>query len=109
MRLLIIGNRGGTNIGECFERAAAGARVEAKLVEARLAMNAPTWLRRFNWHCRGHRPTLLVEFGRAVLNLAGEFKPHVVLATGLAPLDQNCLRALRFRGVVTANYLTDDP
>ena len=109
MRLLIIGNRGGTNIGECFERAAFGAQVEVKLVEAQLAMNAPSWLRRFNWHCRGHRPTLLAEFGTTVLDLATEFKPNLVLASGLAPLDRDCLKALKSGDVLTANYLTDDP
>src|SRR5439155_23144190 len=36
-------------------------------------------------------------------------RPHFVLTTGLAPLSQRALMGIRSLGIVTLNYLTDDP
>ena len=109
VRLLIVVNRGGTNVGECFERAALTAGHEVRLIEARLAMAAPSWLRRLNWHLCGHRPTRLNRFSVEVLSVCCDWKPNVILATGLAPLNHYMLTRVRAAGVVTVNYLTDDP
>ena len=109
VRLLIVGNRGGTNVGECFERAALAAGHEVRLIEARLAMEAPSWLRRFNWHLWGHRPTRLNRFSAGVLSVCRDWQPDVILTTGLAPLNPYVLARMRAAGAVTANYLTDDP
>jgi spore maturation protein CgeB len=109
VRLLIVGNRGGTNVGECFERVALAAGHEARLIEARLAMEAPPWLRRLNWHLRGHRPTRLNRFSGEVLSVCCDWKPDLLLTTGLAPVNHHVLARVRATGAVTANYLTDDP
>jgi hypothetical protein len=109
LRLLIIGNRGGTNVGACFERAARSAGIEVRLVEASSAITAPAWLRRFNWYFRGHRPTRLGTFATGVLRTAAEFKPQVILATGIAPLNRETLARLNSRGIQVLNFLTDDP
>jgi spore maturation protein CgeB len=109
VRLLIVGNRGGTNIGECFERAALAAGHEVRLIEARLAMKAPPWLRQLNWHLCGHRPTRLNRFSVGVLTACRDWKADAILTTGLAPLNSYALAGMRAAGAVTANYLTDDP
>jgi spore maturation protein CgeB len=109
MRILIVGNRGGTNVGECFERAALASGYEVRLLPAQNAMRAPAWLRRFNWHCRGHRPTRLVSFSDVVLDTCVEWRPHVLLTTGLAPVTSESLAPIRSLGIVALNYLTDDP
>lgn len=109
MKLLIIGNREGTNVGGCFERAALAAGIETVLLPSSLAMEAPTWLRCFNWHARGHRPTRLAQFGDRVVSLAGSWGADLVLVTGIAPLDRTTLVRLSTQGIEVVNYLTDDP
>src|SRR5881409_2830225 len=108
-RMLIVGNRGGTNVGECFERAANAQGLDVRLIESRHAMDAPVWLRRLNWHLRGHRPTKLGAFSEAVYQQCTVWRPDVLLTTGLAPLHQRALMGIRSLGIVTLNYLTDDP
>src|SRR5207249_3882693 len=108
-RILIVGNRGGTNIGECFERAAISFGLEVCLLESRRAMDAPSWLRRLNWHLRGHRPTKLGVFSEAVYQQCSAWRPDALLTTGLAPLHQRALERIRSLGILTLNYLTDDP
>ena len=109
MRLLIIGNRGGTNVGECFERAAVSSGVSVRLIEANQAMEAPQWLRRLNWHLRGHRPTRLHPFSDAVRQVCDDLQPHIVLTTGLSPVTGETLARIGSAGVLRVNYLTDDP
>ena len=109
MRLLIVGNRGGTNVGERFETAAADLGLEARLLPSSRAMVAPAWLRHVNWHLRGRRPTRLATFGREVVEACRAWRPAAVLATGLAPLDAGALARIGALGVRRLNYLTDDP
>jgi hypothetical protein len=107
--LLIIGNRGGSNIGESFERAAQGFGLPVSLLESRRAMEGPAWLRRFKWHVLGKRPTRMAEFGKMVTAWCEEFRPKIVLTTGLAPLSGGVLNSIRNMGACCVNYLTDDP
>jgi len=108
-RILIVGNRGGTNVGECFERAANAVALDAHLMESRHAMDAPSWLRRLNLHLRGHRPTRLHSFSDAVYAHCVDWRPDVLLTTGIAPLRAETLLRIRSLRVTTLNYLTDDP
>lgn len=109
LKLLIVGNRGGTNVGECFERAASSLGHEVRLIDARRAMEAPTWLRRFNWHFRGRRPTRLNQFSAEVLKLCRDWTPDLLLATGTAPVNQATMESISRLGITTLNYSTDDP
>jgi spore maturation protein CgeB len=109
MKLLIIGNREGTNVGGCFERAALAAGIETVLIPSNLAMEAPPWLRCLNWHVRGRRPSRLAEFGDQVLRLAGAWGADLLLATGIAPMNRKTLVRLAEQGIGAINYLTDDP
>jgi spore maturation protein CgeB len=109
IHLGIVGNRGGTNVGGCFERAAHQLGIPVTLFESREAMRSPAWLRLFNWRVRGKRPTRLNHFGHAVLSGCVREKINVLLATGLAPLSKHALEQLAACGVHTFNFLTDDP
>ncbi len=108
-KILIVGNRGGTNIGSAFERAASDLSLDARLIESRLAMEAPLWIRRANWWLRGKRPTRLVQFSRHVLAQCREWRPDCLIATGIAPLDKTTLKEIGRLGLCRFNYLTDDP
>ncbi len=109
MRLLIAGNKGGTNIGGCFVRGATELGLEVKLLEARSATDAPQWLQRFNWWFRGKRPTWLHWFSQEVLKTCREWHPDQLVATGIAPITGRALRDIAALGIRTVNYLTDDP
>ena len=109
MRVLIVGNRGGTNIGGCFERAAQELGLQTHILETRLATDAPAWLRRFNWWFRGKRPTWLHWFSHEVLKTCREWHPDQLVATGIAPITGRALRDIAALGIRTVNYLTDDP
>jgi spore maturation protein CgeB len=109
MRLLIVGNRSGTNIGGSFERAAVEFGIETEVVESRGATDAAWLLRQWNWRIRGKRPTRLRPFGEEVVRLCEANRPDVLLAMGTAPLERAVLERLRGEGIALANYLTDDP
>jgi spore maturation protein CgeB len=108
-RIVVIGNRGGTNIGGSFERAAIAAGTQIEMIEQREATQAPSLVRRFNWHLRGHRPTWLNTFGARVVKFCKRHKSEAVVVTGIAPLTADALRELRRMKIKVANYLTDDP
>src|SRR5882724_8759771 len=109
MYVLIVGNRGGTNIGECFEKAATRLGASVGFMESQKAMQAPGWLRHFNWHFRGHRPTKLRRFNNELVEQCSARKPNILIATGQAPITRNTLGRLRSMGIIAVNYLTDDP
>jgi spore maturation protein CgeB len=109
MRHLIVGDRGGTNVGECFERAAIAAGHSVQFAEVREAHRAPLWIRRINWHLRGHRPTRLNQFCAGLVEMSRDYKPDILLATGVAPITRETLEIIRSHGAKTINYLTDDP
>lgn len=109
LRLLIVGNRGGTNIGASFERAAESLGAQVHLMEANRAMNGPGWLRRVKWHLLRHTPTRLAGFSRDVVRFCREWKPECLVTTGLAPITREALAQIRALGVRCSNYSTDDP
>ena len=108
-RLLIVGDRGGTNVGQALENAAVGLGIEAKLVQSRLAMEAPAWVRRANWWLRGKRPTKLSQFSSLIVDECRRWRPDTVLATGIAPITKRALLDIGEMGIRRVDYLTDDP
>ena len=108
-RLVIVGGDGGTNIGASFRRAAESLRVPVEFCDMRRAFEGPRAMARINWWMRGRRPTRLKEFSNDVVDVCRRFQPSLLIATGLAPLEQQSLRRIQASGVQTINYLTDDP
>ncbi|HWB17254.1 MAG TPA: glycosyltransferase [Vicinamibacterales bacterium] len=108
-RVLIIGHPGETHLGGHLMRAAAALGVDATLVDSAEAYGGSAWRRRANWWLRGHRPARLEAFTRTVVAAARDTAPDVVLATGIAPIAADGLRAIAATGVRLVDYLTDDP
>jgi spore maturation protein CgeB len=108
-RILIIGNREGTNIAGALERAARTMSLETRVIESKLAMQAPVWVRRANWWLRGKRPTRLGRFSAYVVEQCREWKPHFLIAVGIAPLNRHALEMIGRLGIRRLDYLTDDP
>lgn len=109
MDVLLIGNRGGTNIASCFERALLELHLNSILIESRYSMDSLFFTRRINWHLLGRRPPKLHGFSHGVLSICADLHPKLLLTTGIAPLQANTLQKIQAMGIYTINYLTDDP
>lgn len=107
MRILLIGNSGGTNVAESFLVAARELGHEASLVPATDAFRTSPIRRQISWHLLGHRPPRLTQFSARVIEAAATFRPDLLLATGIAPINRDALRALE--GTKRVVFLTDDP
>src|SRR4051812_18710595 len=107
--LLIAGNLGGTNVGDSFFHAAKEAGLSVRVVEARHAFAGPRLWRAFNRQILGNRPPGLRRYGRMIRVAVAEFRPSVLLATGIAPVAADALADVNTVGVTRINYLTDDP
>jgi spore maturation protein CgeB len=108
-RLLIVGARGGTNVGDSFARAARRLGMQHEFVEAGRAFAAPRLVRLVTWRLGGHRPPRLQTVSRNVVEACSRWRPRWLLSTGLAPVDASTLAAVGRMGVSRLNYLTDDP
>lgn len=106
--ILIIGNRGGSNVGESFFRACEVARIPAAQLEPREAMEAPVWIRRALW-LLDRRPFRLREFAAKVMAHCEAYRPRLLLCIGFAPLPRPVLERIGTSGICRAVYLTDDP
>lgn len=109
MKSVIVGNRGGTNIGGCFEAAAGKLGADVRLVESRLAMQGSSLIRRWNWWFRGRRPPQLDSFSEEVLQVCSDRQAAALIVTGITPPSEKVLRRMAGLGIRRINYLTDDP
>jgi spore maturation protein CgeB len=112
-RVLIVGNRGGTNVGGSLEDACrdmvAGDMVAVDMIESRRCTEGPRLLRALSWHLAGKRPLRLRAFGDEVVAFCRLARPESVLATGIAGLDSSALKRIGELGVRRDLYVTDDP
>lgn len=108
-RLLIVGNRSGSNIGGCFERAAIELGIPVSVVEASLGTAAPRLVQFFAWRVLGKRPIFLNRFSRQLLEICERWRPECLAAIGTAPINAQTLSKLGALGILTVNYATDDP
>jgi spore maturation protein CgeB len=107
--VLIVGNPGEVHVGRHLLRAAGQMGIDATLCDTSAAYAASTVRRTFNWRLRGRRPAHLTTFGRDVVAKCRERRPSTLIATGIAPLDDEAMRAIGDLGIRRVNFLTDDP
>lgn len=108
-RILLAGSSQPSHVGAHFMHAAYEMVSEVHLCNTDMAFSAPWAVRQFSWRLCGHRPPRIRHFNRHLLETCRTFQPNVLLATGLAPLDQRTLEEIGTYGIVRINYLTDDP
>jgi spore maturation protein CgeB len=108
-RILIVGGVGGSNVGESLLRAAKRRGHDSELLDSASAYSAARIARSFYWYFRGRRPARLDSFGESLIERCDAFRPDVVITTGLAPVLDTVLSALRERKLRLLNFLTDDP
>jgi spore maturation protein CgeB len=109
VKLALLGIPGGTHIGASFSRGAAKLGIESIWFDADKASAGPRLLRSLSWHLADRRPLHLNQFSNELVKACARAKPEILIATGMAPLTESALRALRQLGIVSVNYSTDDP
>jgi spore maturation protein CgeB len=109
LRLLIAGYPDEIHVGRHFLSAARALHVDAEISNIRGAQEAPWLVRKINWFLRGHRAGAMGSYCEGLIAQCRTFRPDVMLCTGICPLDRKTLLAIRELGIVSANFLTDDP
>jgi spore maturation protein CgeB len=109
INLAIVGNLGGTHVGESLRRATIKRDQSIIFFDASRASAGPRILTSLVWRFADHRPFLLQRFSKDVGQVCCERSPEVLIATGRAPITADTLKMLRANGVVCINYSSDDP
>ncbi len=109
LKLLIIGQTGGTNVGESFLKAAISLKIEPVFINFRLAYSKSQLINQIYWHLLHKRHPKIKKFSQHVLQTCYEIRPQVILSTGIAPITKRVLENIGQMGVVCCSFLTDDP
>jgi len=109
VKLALLGRSGGTHIGGSLACGAAKLGFESIWFDADKAAAGARLLRSLSWHLADRRPLHLDRFEKELVAVCTSAKPAILIATGMAPLTELALRALRQLGIVSVNYSTDDP
>lgn len=107
--VVIVGNRGESNIGDSFARSCRSCGYSFKQVESSDALSGSSFLRRLRWHALGRTPLRLEQFSGNLARLCAEARPRLLLSVGLAPVNRYALRQIGGFDCARAIYLTDDP
>ena len=108
-RVLIIGINRPTHVGRHLFRAASALGWQVEVSDIGPAYEAPIWIRRAFWHLLGRRPPRLKSYSSSVLRHCQQFRPELVLGTGIVPVTSLDLEAMRRMHIPVANFLVDDP
>ena len=109
LKVIIVGNRAGTNIGGSLEYACKEIGVPVSVWESRCAAEGSAFLRHLNWRFRGRRPSRLGRFSKGLVEFCRAWRPTHLIATGIAPVNKQALHDLGAMNINRLNYLTDDP
>lgn len=109
LRLMILGGAGGTHVGDSLRRAAVRLGYSVQLVNVSNAFAASRIRQWFYWHLLDRMPADMPSFEKHVLASVFEWKPHVLLTTGIAPLGANALQKIATSETICINFSTDDP
>ncbi|MDP9171219.1 MAG: glycosyltransferase, partial [Acidobacteriota bacterium] len=107
--LVLVGNPAIWHVGRHLRVAAEMLALPVRICDSSAAFRSNPVFTKFNWWLRGHRPTHLAGFSRAVERACRESGAGYLLTTGLAPVDAGTLRSIGGAGVLRMNFLTDDP
>jgi spore maturation protein CgeB len=107
-KLLLVANTGPEHLGGYFYQAAVAMGIETEVHDIRLASEGPRWAVAASWRL-GRRPLRLRRYGESLVERCAQFRPRIVLSTGIAPVSRDALLAIRKMGISALNYLTDDP
>jgi spore maturation protein CgeB len=109
MKLAIVGNSGGTHIGESLRRVGVRDGHAVNFFDAKFASSASRVLNFLTWRLANRRPFFLQRFSSEVVQKCRDERPDILITTGNAPLSRASLDVLRSMGILCINYSTDDP
>lgn len=107
-RVLIVGEPGEVHVGRHLRVAAEQLGVAADLVDVSAAYGGGKILSKLLW-LWDRRPWSWHRFSRQVVIASQRFRPSVVIASGVCPLDAQAVLAMQRQGARVVNYSTDDP
>ena len=108
-RLLIVGNPGEEHVGAHFLSAASELGLEADIFDVRKARAGLRVLDGLSHRLLEHRPFWLNRFSRRLVRFCEEFRPQLLLVTGISPPAAWALNQIGACGIRRVNFLTDDP
>lgn len=109
MNLLIVGNIGGTNIGESFLLAAESLGIPAQIVQTSIASHPSKTMNRIRKYFFDKVPANQKKFEELVASNMESFKPNLILVTGCVYLSKYFFDKANTIGAKTSIFLTDDP
>ena len=107
--LILAGVDGEEHIGTHLRRAAEEIGLRTEFFRTTEAFGNRTLMNRLRWRLNGHQPVRMREFGGKILRACRGSGARWLLATGLAPLEEEMLQAAGKLPIRRVNYLTDDP
>ena len=107
--ILFVGNQGGTNVAQSLANAATARGLTHHFLDQRRAYSSNRLRQGFYWHLAGHRPALLANFSKQVLEAAQQLRPKTLICTGISPIHAKSLKIIKSLGVRVLNFSTDDP
>jgi spore maturation protein CgeB len=108
-KLAIVGAFEGTHVGASLARAAARLCLDTIAFDVADAAHGNRYLRALCWHIADRRPPHLGWYSARIVDSCTTARPDILIATGIAPLTAQALRALRSQGIFCINFSTDDP
>lgn len=108
-KILVVANPGEIHVGAHLIRAAKDLGNELKVLDISQAMRGAWFFSKISWHLCGHTPVRLKVFSDSVMTECRNFMPKWMIATGFSSVDARTLKAVNRMGVITINFLTDDP
>jgi hypothetical protein len=108
LRVAIVGQVGGTNVGDSLRHAATASGHKVSFFDAEGAAVGPRLLRALAWRVN-RRPISLDRFSERIAGACERHPPDLLITTGVGFLSAEALQSIGRLGVTTANYSTDDP
>ena len=106
--ILIVGYRGGTNIGESFIRAATNYGLKVFFFESKKAYSNYSIINKVN-SLFSNKPIYYDNFNKYLQIFIGQVEPTFILTTGSVPVSSDTIALSKTNGSITINYSTDDP
>jgi len=107
--LLIVGNRGGSNVAESLCRAARRLGFSVELYGVETAVSSIRFLNALSWRLRDKRPPFSHRISRDLARILDEEAPRVLITTGLSPVEAATVSAFREKGSYCIHFSSDDP
>ena len=108
MKVLIVGVDDPIHVGRFFLDSGVDLGLDIQIIDSRASMKGNRILRRSLWMLR-KQPINLYGFSQSVVRRVSDWRPDIVITTGLAPLVRKDITTIKAMGSIVVNFSTDDP